>query len=141
MVTVWVCTGTAIHHGKDPISHSRKYGGKITAGTGVFPREALDFFYAPCLRCLCGIVDSLPPLPFPLQVYWSFWGVLFSTLLTWVFAVAAAADDAWIDSIWFEGFEFSNECQFQTGTFETSCDICECKNSIEPPYLSGLSHR
>ncbi|CAM9727466.1 unnamed protein product [Ectocarpus fasciculatus] len=29
-------------------------------------------------------------------VYWGYWGVLFGTLLTWIFAVAAAADDAWL---------------------------------------------
>lgn len=30
------------------------------------------------------------------QVYWGYWGTLFATLLTWVFAVSAAADDAWV---------------------------------------------
>ncbi|CAM9906449.1 unnamed protein product, partial [Ectocarpus sp. 6 AP-2014] len=32
------------------------------------------------------------------QAYWGYWIILFvTTILTWIFAVAAAADDAWIE--------------------------------------------
>lgn len=63
--------------------------------------------------------------PLFLQVYWIYWGVLFSTLVTWALAVAAAAGEAWIVSVGFVDFVFSSDCEFTHDEFSTSCDICE----------------
>lgn len=52
---------------------------------------------------------------FPCQAvfYWSFWGVLFSTLVTWALAVGAAAGDEWVAvSDNFTDITFQTECNF-----------------------------
>lgn len=64
-------------------------------------------------------------------MYWSYWGVLFATLLTWVFAVAAAADDAWLASKTGSGTGVSFEDACIAGTNDSAidadkaCDLCE----------------
>jgi len=65
------------------------------------------------------------------QVYWSYWGALFATPLTWVFAVAAAADDAWLKTKegGVAGQSFEEEClggeldDYDEG--EKVCRLCE----------------
>lgn len=58
------------------------------------------------------------------QVYWGYWGVMFGTLLTWIFAVAAAADDALISyNSSYTGTGLSYSCPWD----DTICDICECR--------------
>eukprot|EP00752_Nemacystus_decipiens_P010840 g9638.t1 len=62
--------------------------------------------------------DKAPPPSYHAQqgeaknqtVYWVFWGVLFGTVITWIFTVAAAADDAWFK---YAGVTF--------GSFEEDC--------------------
>lgn len=79
---------------------------------------------------MCIKLDFLPCwFPFPFQAaYWSFWGVLFSALVTWALAVAAAAGDAWVVSDGFTEINFQTECEFSYDEFSKSCDLSECKS-------------
>lgn len=56
--------------------------------------------------------------------YWSYWGSLFATPLIWVFAVTAAASDAWVEGDF--GAELSledaSDCHSSWGE---TCDLRE----------------
>ena len=56
------------------------------------------------------------------QAYWIYWGACFWTFVTWVFAVAAAADDAWISFDGTNDFELGKDC----GEASSICRRCEC---------------
>ena len=67
------------------------------------------------------------------QVYWGYWGTLFATLLTWVFAVSAAADDAWVS---FPNVDWglAEECtvdHYETDShLDEACSMCKCCSSV-----------
>lgn len=65
------------------------------------------------------------------QVYWSYWGILFASLLTWIFSVAAAAGESWTTHTdGSDGTSLENECALVTDDEELNkaCDMCKCRN-------------
>lgn len=62
-------------------------------------------------------------------MYWVFWGIASVTLLTWVFAVAAAADDAWWE--WSNPYGTAESGELGQDCSGWDCDLCkrvQCRN-------------
>lgn len=54
-------------------------------------------------------------------MFWAYWSVAFATFITWIFAVAAAADDGW-----FEWGHLSLGTCLGSDSEELECGLCEC---------------
>lgn len=59
-------------------------------------------------------------------MYWIYWAVCFSTVITWAFAVTAAADNGWVQSGGYEGYfwvKLGEDCQ--SYSFCGECEFAE----------------
>ncbi|CAN0143068.1 unnamed protein product [Pylaiella littoralis] len=67
------------------------------------------------------------------KIYWVYWGVLFATVLTWVFAVCAAASDGLISIGSVNGISFEDDCKavlFWSNDSDT-CKIFEAAKAFQ----------
>lgn len=58
------------------------------------------------------------------KVYWIYWAASFATVITWMFAVGAAADDAWLELEGYAFLELGVSCRSYTSKI---CELCECR--------------
>lgn len=73
------------------------------------------------------------------QAYWIYWSVMFATLLTWVFAVVAAADDAWLSNRGVTWLALGEACV--TWRYNNGCELCECSRiTARSSIFSCVSH-